>query len=359
MTDLDYDAYSTPEPPDGLTDSIMNAVGDSRPLSPSVAKSNPQLRIVLIAGAIVAAAAIALLVWTVRSDKDDVQADTGKRIDRPAAPDRSRPNFEPRVTKTMDQRSEPISPLLRRFKSSEARDTLLGDIGRAAARRQKAAGGSNPASPATGGGTGQDFVLTKDDIKASMQEIRPLIVECYEMALETTPDFEGKLLVDFTIIGEPDIGTIVSEAALESEDGMTDDADFSECVEQTILSLELPAPEAGGGEIRVRYPFIFRNSDDDEPTHTVPANDGSSASDKVKASQEAAKQGQFGKALRLCQEALDEEPDNQQALMVCAIAACNLKNGSKAQTYIEQLSSPDRAQMARQICLRNGVELDE
>lgn len=354
MPDLDYDAYAVPEPPDDLTDSIMSAVAEAPRLQPSVDKHNPQLRLVLIGGAVVAAAAIAVLVWTLRGggDDDDRRATTGDRVHRSVATDRTRPPArERRTSKTVDERSEPISPRLRRFKSTEARQELERDIGRAAAKReQRAAGGSGSSH----GGGGQDFVLTKEDIQGAMQEIRPLIVECYEMALETTPDLAGKLTVAFTIVGEPDIGTIVSEAELESDDGMTDDADFSECVEQTILSLELPAPEAGGGEIFVRYPFIFRSSD--EPTHTVPASSDDNKA-RLHEARDAAKSGQWGKAMRLCQEVLDDEPDNTDAVMVCALAACNLKNQKLAQKYVGQLTGA-RQQMARQICVRNGVELD-
>ena len=100
-----------------------------------------------------------------------------------------------------------------------------------------------------------------------MGEVSPLVAECYELALDTNPALSGKLTVDFTIIGEPDIGTIVEQAELESDDGMTDDADFTECVRETILSLEMPAPPSGGGKVQVRYPFIFRS--EGEPTEAT------------------------------------------------------------------------------------------
>ncbi len=71
----------------------------------------------------------------------------------------------------------------------------------------------------------------------------------------------------------------------------------------------------------------------------------------------AAKNSQWGKALRLCEEAMRSSKGNQEAVMVCALASCNLKNTSKAKLYIGQLGSA-RAQMARQSCLRNGVEVE-
>ncbi|MCE9578207.1 MAG: FHA domain-containing protein [Deltaproteobacteria bacterium] len=71
----------------------------------------------------------------------------------------------------------------------------------------------------------------------------------------------------------------------------------------------------------------------------------------------AAKNSQWGKALRLCEEAMRSSKGNQEAVMVCALASCNLKNTAKAKLYIGQLGSA-RAQMARQSCLRNGVEVE-
>ncbi|HTJ41994.1 MAG TPA: FHA domain-containing protein [Kofleriaceae bacterium] len=69
----------------------------------------------------------------------------------------------------------------------------------------------------------------------------------------------------------------------------------------------------------------------------------------------AAKNSQWGKALRLCEEALQSDRGNADAIMVCALASCNLKNTAKAKSYIGKLSS-SRQGMARQSCLRNGID---
>lgn len=87
------------------------------------------------------------------------------------------------------------------------------------------------------------------------------------------------------------------------------------------------------------------------------ASSGKTTTELISEAQTAAKAHQFGKALRLCQDALKKSRGHQQAVMVCAIAACNLKNVSKAKKYIGQLKNAERKQMARQICLRNGVKL--
>jgi pSer/pThr/pTyr-binding forkhead associated (FHA) protein len=69
----------------------------------------------------------------------------------------------------------------------------------------------------------------------------------------------------------------------------------------------------------------------------------------------AAKNSQWGKALRLCEEALQSDRGNADAVMVCALASCNLKNTAKAKNYIGRLN-PSRQGMARQSCLRNGID---
>jgi thioredoxin-like negative regulator of GroEL len=82
---------------------------------------------------------------------------------------------------------------------------------------------------------------------------------------------------------------------------------------------------------------------------------GKSVDDLIEEARAAAKATQFGRAMRLCEDALHRRHGDSEALMICAISACNLKNVSKAKRYIGQIA-PDRQGMARQICLRNGVE---
>ncbi len=92
-------------------------------------------------------------------------------------------------------------------------------------------------------------------------------------------------------------------------------------------------------------------------TPTASASSGKSSAQLVREAKTAAKSAQFGKALRLCSEAIRKGGGGQDAAMVCAIAACNLKSASRAKRYIRSLST-SRRNMARQICLRNGVKID-
>ena len=99
--------------------------------------------------------------------------------------------------------------------------------------------------------------LDKEYIRASIRELVPLVKECYENALLERPDLGGKLTVEFSIAGEPEIGGVVAESRIVGTDAGTLHAGLEECVRETMYGLKLEAP-AGGGIVKVRYPFVFR-----------------------------------------------------------------------------------------------------
>jgi len=90
---------------------------------------------------------------------------------------------------------------------------------------------------------------------------------------------------------------------------------------------------------------------------TSSSGSGKSVAELVTEANDAARNGQYGKAVRAAEEALKQDPGNQQALTAAAIAACNLKDAGKAKKYINRLSG-QRQGMVRQVCLRNNVSID-
>jgi len=102
--------------------------------------------------------------------------------------------------------------------------------------------------------------LDAEYIRQSIREIAPLIEECYELALEETPALEGRLVAEFSIVGEPEVGGIVERSEVLAESTLSSPT-LNECVRQTIYTVELEPPE-GGGRVDVRYPFIFRRGDE-------------------------------------------------------------------------------------------------
>ncbi len=91
-----------------------------------------------------------------------------------------------------------------------------------------------------------------------MGGLLPMIVDCYTQARANTPTLAGTLVVNFTIEGEPGVGGLVSESAIEEESSDILDAGLAECVQETMFALEIEPP-TNGGIVRVTYPFTFRN----------------------------------------------------------------------------------------------------
>lgn len=210
-------------------------------------------------------------------------------------------------------------------------------------------------------GSGGVLSLSRREIQAAMEELRPLLTECHEMALERTPGLAGTLGVKMTLVGEPGLATMVADAEAEPDDGLGGDADFLECITETILSLELAAP-AAGGTMSLTYPFIFRArsgaSDRAGPTHRRPAM-APGVGSLVNEARVAAKEGEWGRAWALIKEALAQRPADQDALMVGVLAACHVNDADTARDYISRLSSPTRRAMARQSCRKRGIEVGD
>jgi hypothetical protein len=102
--------------------------------------------------------------------------------------------------------------------------------------------------------------LDKNYIRERIAEIRPLLRECYELAVANEASVAGQLVVEFVVEAEEEVGGYVREASI-ADDSPVQDQVLGECVTETILSIVFVPPE-GGGEVRVRYPLLFENRDD-------------------------------------------------------------------------------------------------
>jgi hypothetical protein len=103
---------------------------------------------------------------------------------------------------------------------------------------------------------------TDDDdreyIRSAMQELLPMLTECYEHGVERDPKLAGTVAVDFTIEGEPGVGAVIGESAIDPDPAQTTlaDPDVRECIQETMYALEIDPP-AHGGVVHVHYPFAF------------------------------------------------------------------------------------------------------
>lgn len=162
------------------------------------------------------------------------------------------------------QPDRPASHVLRgRLTDKAARERLERAI--EVARTQREAAGAAPPDSAAPSDSAplatQATTFDKRYIQDVMREARPLLAECYELARDTTPELQGKLTLEFRIAGEPAVGGLVEEVRAVDDTELSRHPVLSECVQETILSLEFIPPE-DGGTIVVSYPFVFRNHDE-------------------------------------------------------------------------------------------------
>lgn len=103
--------------------------------------------------------------------------------------------------------------------------------------------------------------LDKQYIRSRVQELIPLVQECYENELPENDRPSGTLLLHFTLEGEPEVGGIVGESEVKGG-SLADRKDFVQCVVETMFTLEFEPPEEGGF-ISVDYPLTFESVPED------------------------------------------------------------------------------------------------
>lgn len=79
----------------------------------------------------------------------------------------------------------------------------------------------------------------------------------------------------------------------------------------------------------------------------------------IQESEEAARVGMYGQARRLCSQALEIEPAQPRAVVVCAVAACNLNNRRLAKRYYAMAPTQEYKNMIYQVCRSKGIDAHE
>jgi hypothetical protein len=110
--------------------------------------------------------------------------------------------------------------------------------------------------------TGEVPRLEKDYIREQMHELVEVFRECYNSRLVDQPDLAGTIKVEIALVGEPDVGGVVEDVAIIVDETTLNDPFMTECVQQTIYTLELPPP-ADGGTATIRYPIVFEPADEE------------------------------------------------------------------------------------------------
>ncbi|HEY4056032.1 MAG TPA: sigma-70 family RNA polymerase sigma factor [Kofleriaceae bacterium] len=142
-----------------------------------------------------------------------------------------------------------------------ARAVLLDEIraahrARAAETTAHANGASSAELGASAPGSADDADADQDYVQLAMGDILPSVMECYQHARERIPTLAGTLVINFTIEGERDVGGLVTEAAMDTEQSEIEDEALGECVQNAVFALDIEAPTSGG-VVKVSYPFTF------------------------------------------------------------------------------------------------------
>lgn len=95
------------------------------------------------------------------------------------------------------------------------------------------------------------------------EEMFPLLRKCYEGALLQQPKLGGRLVLSFSIVGDPSVGGVVEDADIAEESSLQDE-EMRTCVRESLMTLTFDKPPSGGGYVTVKYPVEF--SPDDEET---------------------------------------------------------------------------------------------
>src|SRR5262249_56915059 len=84
---------------------------------------------------------------------------------------------------------------------------------------------------------------------------------------------------------------------------------------------------------------------------------GGNVDQLISDAREAARNANWIEARKKADEVLKSSPDNQDALSVAGVAACNLADKDRAQKYMSKLKGA-RQNMMKQICASRGVMME-
>ncbi len=111
--------------------------------------------------------------------------------------------------------------------------------------------------------------LDKEYVQERLREdFQPLAKECYDAALKHDPSLAGKMIIEFTIVGDESVGGIVDSATLVDDSSLVsalDDSalvekELSLCMLESMMSMSF-APPKHGGITTVRVPFVLALKD--------------------------------------------------------------------------------------------------
>lgn len=194
-----------------------------------------------------AAAALTLLIGG--AVVYSVNNDDASASDRPDKREAVVAQTTKKVVPKKDRKSNDTSLRIRRIDADE-RAARFAKFKQSASSPNSATVTNTPVVPAK-----QEKRSHKDIIKSTIQEVKPLLRECYDMSEEGQAGSNTLLVVGFHISNEPEIAGLVTEFSLSrSNDATVIEPSLIECMEETFMSLEFVGMDK---ETSINYPFLF------------------------------------------------------------------------------------------------------
>ncbi|MDB4960427.1 MAG: hypothetical protein JWP01_426 [Myxococcales bacterium] len=163
----------------------------------------------------------------------------------------------------------PSDPRTRARSEKDARRAvLLQAIRKQAARRSAGSADTRRVAPERSNaaleGQGSSITDTTRDEAApdqeyvgeTMQSLVPDVMACYREGLRRTPGLAGRVVVKFTIEGEPGVGGVITENAIDTTASDLPDERVRECIADAMYALEIDPPSQGG-VVHIEFPFTL------------------------------------------------------------------------------------------------------
>jgi len=122
---------------------------------------------------------------------------------------------------------------------------------------------ATPAAPTTPGATDTTLDLvdktgdTSDWQKRAHGTLNRLLGQCYDLGRAEDDKLGGTLAVQFTIVGEPNVGGLLERVEILDGDTTITQQTIRDCVTQQLYALELDPPPDGVSverEIHLKFP---------------------------------------------------------------------------------------------------------
>jgi hypothetical protein len=88
------------------------------------------------------------------------------------------------------------------------------------------------------------------------EDMFPILRQCYGAALKRQPALHGRLVLKFSIVGDPQVGGVVEDASIDDESDLKD-TEMETCARESLMALTFDKPPTGGGLVTVTYPVLF------------------------------------------------------------------------------------------------------